>query len=453
MKTHRLRWQLALAQATLALGLLLGGTVVLASNTDDLRRAEAAAGAQRDAAVLAAQVGPRLAAGRAIDAILATSASAERKVQVVDPNGQSLGGDDLITLPHISDAVDEALNDISATPDEKGIGDGAAAIGIQPILVDDELEGVVVVTEVAPARRGWRELYGLDPWAAALLCAVAAAAGWWLAGLITKPLARLTDQARGLLLSGASPLAPSARITEVAVLGTAIERVGTKFAHESFVREQMEIDLRRIAHELRTPLTTIRLRLDELSDADVHADDSELLNSVGGQLDRLDRLASQVSQLRHLGQEMVDVDVGKMATVVIARLRPVADWGRTELQLSMRADVHILAESDAFEDALSNVIENAIKHSPRGGRVRVVVGVREDEAVIEIGDVGPGIAPGLRDLVIRPGVRFTGSNRVPGTGQGLAIVAAAIDRIGGALELEDVVPHGTLVRMVLPLSV
>ena len=75
--------------------------------------------------------------------------------------------------------------DESSTP--IGIRIGNSVLGIQPVLVDNDLKGIVVVAEAAPSRRGWRELYGLDGWAAAVLCVAAAAMGWLLAGRGDQP--------------------------------------------------------------------------------------------------------------------------------------------------------------------------------------------------------------------------------------------------------------------------
>ncbi|MCU1395897.1 MAG: histidine kinase [Ilumatobacteraceae bacterium] len=468
MRTHRLRWQLAAGQAALALALVLGGTIVLASRTDDLRRAEALDGAQRDAAVLARQVGPRLAEGRSVGAILGDSDA--RRVELVDVHGDHVSGDDLAVEAGVADAIDDRVNDVDGTDEITGIAIAGNAVGIQPVLVDDELEGTVVVIEPTPPRRGWRELYGLDATWAALLCLAAAAMGWLLAGRITRPLSRLTERSRSLVLSGAAPSAPPrqpSRITEVAVLDAAITRVALKIQREAAAREDLQLDLRRLSHELRTPLTTIRLRLEDLSELDEVPEPAspavpggpmnsttsitdDTLSVIAGQVARLDRLAEQLMQLRQVSHRTAEVDLVSAVMEVVARLRPLADWGHVALDLRTHDPIPIFAERDEIEDAVSNVIENAIKHSPRGERVEISFDDDGEHAVLSVADAGPGIAPDLREVITHPGVRVVGSTVVRGTGQGLAIVTTTVDRHGGRVELADSVQGGALVRIVLP---
>jgi signal transduction histidine kinase len=269
--------------------------------------------------------------------------------------------------------------------------------------------------------------------------------GWWLAGRITRPLQHLTEQARSLVLSGAAQPPPASRITEVAVLGSALDLVGGRIRSEAERRDELELDLRRLSHEMRTPLTTIRLRLDDLDAIDAHT-----LEVVGGQLDRMDRLAAQLSKLRHTRPEGETVDLGTLARVAVNRLRPLAEWGRVEIRLIADSPVEVVVERAAVEDAISNVVENAIKYSQRGSPVGVRVERRDDWCVVEVTDRGPGIAPEYRETILRPGVRITGPQNVRGTGQGLAIVAATLDRHGGRLEISDATGGGTVLRLLLP---
>ncbi len=455
MRTRHLRWQLSVGQAVLALALVFGGTVLLATRTDNLRQAEAAEGTQRDAEILAAQLGPLLDAGRPIDKVLTSSAS--RQVEITNPDGIHIAGDQISADPLVAATIEDVWLSIDESSTPIGIRIGNSVLGIQPVLVDNDLKGIVVVAEAAPSRRGWRELYGLDGWAAAVLCVAAAAMGWLLAGRITRPLSRLTDHARSLVLSGTPEPLPRSRITEIAVLGAAINRVGNRISREAGARDQLEQNLRRLSHELRTPLTTIRLRLDSLSELDDESrtdfhksHENEVLDVIWGQLARLERLGEQLSQLRYSTPEAKAVDLALLATSAVDRLRPLAEWGRVELTLDTRRPARVIADHDALEDAISNVVENAIKHSPRGARVLVTTTSEPGWCGLEISDSGPGIAEGLREVILRPGVRIVGPNVVRGTGQGLAIVAATIDRYGGRLELADAPGGGALVRVLLP---
>jgi two-component system sensor histidine kinase MprB len=370
----------------------------------------------------------------------------------------------LTDAPAIGAVVQRVVDDAQQNGDPDGLAVGGRAVGVQSVIGEGELLGVVVVAEPAPARRGWRDLYGLDPLEAGVLAVAAAAMGWWLAGRITRPMARLTDRARSLVLAGSAEPLPASRITEVAVLGSAIELVRARIRSEAEQHQELELDLRRLAHELRTPLTTIRLRLDDLAEpaaddftgagtddgaaATSHTDHA--LRTIEGQLDRLDRLAAQLSSLRHARPHTAPVDLADRAAAAVHRLRPLADWGRVELHAGALTRAVVLAEPAALEDAISNVVENAIKYSPRGSTVSVTSVPGDEWSALEVSDEGPGIGEAVRDVVLRPGVRVEGPNRVRGSGQGLAIVAATLDRWGGRLEIADGPKGGALVRLVLP---
>ena len=461
MTTYRLRWQLAIGQAAIALVLLLAGTIVLVRRTDDLRRKEATVGAQRDAEALSADVAPRLGANPTTAPV--PTESTTRRVELIDARGKHLSGSLLTTDPGIAKMVEDALLNAGTPASSVGTTSHGMAVGIEALVNDDGVAGILLVAEPLPARRGFPQLYGLDPIAAAALAILAAAMGWWLAGLITKPLGRLTERARSLVLSGDTGPPPRSRITEVAVLSTAIERVGSQIRHQQQAREGVESNLRRLSHELRTPLTTIRLWLDDLTDSDGEFVDDQrragpsttsrtdtTLHIIGGQLDRLDGLGAQLSQLRYARPEATEIDLSALSAIAIDRLRPLAAWGRVELRTGTHPPAPVMAERSALEDAIANVIENAIKYSPRGSRVKIDVTADDEWCTLEIGDSGPGIAAELRDVIRRPGVRILTSNMIRGTGQGLAIVAATLDRAGGRLEFAATASGGALVKMVLP---
>jgi signal transduction histidine kinase len=128
----------------------------------------------------------------------------------------------------------------------------------------------------------------------------------------------------------------------------------------------------------------------------------------------------------------------------------LATWGRVDLQLDAQRWAMALVEPDAVEDAIANVVGNAVKYVPRGGHVHVRVFATADGFTVEVRDDGPGIAASMREVIVRPGVRVTSGCGVDGTGQGLAIVAATMDRSGGHLELDDAPGRGAIVRLVFP---
>ena len=106
-----------------------------------------------------------------------------------------------------------------------------------------------------------------------------------------------------------------------------------------------------------------------------------------------------------------------------------------------------------LEQALSNVVSNALKFSPRGGTVRARLNVAGDHAVAEIGDEGPGIPPEEAPHVFERFYRGRDANRAgEGSGLGLSIARAILDAHGGAITVESTPGHGTIMRLTLPLA-
>ena len=443
MRVPRLRAQLAIANAIAVLALMTGATVLLTSRSDELRRAEAVTGTERDAEVLSAQVAPHITDRRSLDAL--TSPNRSRRTEVVAPNGARLAGANLMSDHDVVVAVSSELDDTGVGSSRNASNRFSEAIGVDSVVVHDELLGAVVVVEPLPPERGWRQLFGLDLPAATCLALLAALVGWWLAGRISRPLDKLTEQARALVLTGETLAAPPSRIPEIATLRAAMARLSDRFSQDAEHRSRIDAHLRRLSHELRTPLTTIRLRVEALPSSD---DGS--IDLILEQLERLDRLGGELAQLRSGPRETQPVDLGALVIEAGDRLRPLASWGHIELRVDAPPGCIVTGEKSSLSDAIVNVIENAVKFSPPGGLVSVRVTIADAQVWVEVTDAGPGIAAHLADAIVQPAVRIVGLQRVPGSGQGLAIVAATVDRHHGTLELNTAPTGGALVRIGLP---
>ncbi len=215
-----------------------------------------------------------------------------------------------------------------------------------------------------------------------------------------------------------------------------------------------------VSHELRTPLTSIRGYVELLEDDDaLSAQQRRFLGIV----DRnAGRLLDLVSDLLFLAQ----VDAGRMTFDV----RPVdleslvLECVETSLpaaaakQIELRAHTARLRDVDGdaarLAQVLDNLVSNAIKFTPEGGRVDLRLAAAGGSAVIEVADTGHGLAEDERAHLFE---RFFRSSRaaedaIPGTGLGLAIAKTIVERHGGRIELESTLGAGTTVRVELPLS-
>ena len=216
-----------------------------------------------------------------------------------------------------------------------------------------------------------------------------------------------------------------------------------------------------VSHELRTPLTSIRGYVELLQDDGRLTEEQQRYVGV---VDRNSaRLLDLVSDLLFLAQ----VDAGKLAfelqpvelDVVVAECveasQPAAAAKGIELVSSAeRLPAPLQGDPARLAQVLDNLVSNALKFTPAGGRVEVRLSAADGVALIEVEDTGLGLAEDEREQLFERFFRSSraAENAIPGTGLGLAIAKTIVERHGGRIELESAVDVGTTVRVELPLS-
>jgi len=213
-----------------------------------------------------------------------------------------------------------------------------------------------------------------------------------------------------------------------------------------------------IAHDLRTPLSELRARLEELAITRPDLDETYAeIDAAIGDIDRvmaifqaLLRLAEIDSGSRRNG--FVTVDLARLGAEVAEFYAPVAEL--KEIALSFEADVGLGVVGDPvlIAQALSNLVENALKYAPEQGTIAVAARRRPDNLLaLSVVDNGPGIAEDERPKVVERFYRVDGSRGTPGVGLGLSVVSAVARLHGGTLALEDNAP-GLRAALVLPVQ-
>ena len=196
------------------------------------------------------------------------------------------------------------------------------------------------------------------------------------------------------------------------------------------------------AHELRTPLTALRLQLQLAERA---GDQPEREAAFAALRQGLDRATHLIEQLLALAREeaserprpMADVDLGALGAEAVGFRALVAENKGVDLGLAQSdADVTVVGDRDALLTMLTNLIDNAIRYTPAGGRVDVSVLRTEHGAAVEVTDSGPGIPPEERERVFDRFYRRAESG-MPGSGLGLAIVRSIAERHGATVQLES----------------
>ncbi len=214
-----------------------------------------------------------------------------------------------------------------------------------------------------------------------------------------------------------------------------------------------------ISHEFRTPLTSIIGYSEFLSanpaDSDMVAEDAEVIHREATRLSRMvdDVLLMDRVDNGHLSLNLKQVDVNAMVTSVTEAMRPLLVRHRLVLQLDP-ALPRVLGDQDRLEQALTNLISNAVKFSDHGGAITVATARSGAEIVISVRDEGMGIAPDDRERIFQRFERVeTGiAGRTVGTGLGLAIVSEIANLHHGRVEVESAIGEGSTFSIMLPVS-
>lgn len=211
-----------------------------------------------------------------------------------------------------------------------------------------------------------------------------------------------------------------------------------------------------IAHDLRTPLAELRSRLEELlvtrpplqeAWAEIEAAVSDV-DGVIGIFNALLRLAEIDSGARRSG--FVQVDIGAVAAQAVEFYLPAAELKNIGLTYQGEGALRVSGDQVLLAQAISNLLDNALKYTPAHGLVGVSVQRRSPAALeVCVRDDGPGIPDADKSRVTERFFRGDASRATPGVGLGLSIVAAVARLHGGTFELEDGHP-GLLARIVVP---
>ena len=303
--------------------------------------------------------------------------------------------------------------------------------------------------------------------AAALLVAVFVSAV--IADRLTGPIRRLTHGSRSLGEGdfGVRVAAGGSGAPEITELASAFNRMAERLEESvSFIRRDRDRSrdfLADVSHELRTPIAALRTFNELLAEgADRNpATRSEFLDSSREQIERLDWLATNLLELSKLDSGLVALDLrpDDMRAVVesaIAQAEPAARRKRVALAAELPEEpVRQRHDPQRIGQVLSNLIGNAVKFTPAGGRVTVTLRGTPTGAELRVADTGVGIdaaeLPHVFDRFYRGSQ--ASEQRAVGSGLGLAIVHSIVEMHGGQVTVESALGQGTEVTVSLPREV
>ncbi|MGH9190802.1 MAG: ATP-binding protein [Acidimicrobiales bacterium] len=211
--------------------------------------------------------------------------------------------------------------------------------------------------------------------------------------------------------------------------------------------------LRSVSHDLRTPLATIRAVTSELREGAAYDDATrdELLDLVGDEAERLDRLVANLLDLSRIeaGALQPDRQAVALDELVADRVRRLSRLFRqVRVQVDLPPDLPLLdADYTQLDQVLTNLLENAARHTPPRSTVRV--GARRRDGMVEVwvSDEGPGVPPFERGRIFQAFRRGQGS---ASTGVGLAICRAIVEAHGGTIAANGAPQGGAELRFTMP---
>jgi two-component system, OmpR family, sensor kinase len=270
---------------------------------------------------------------------------------------------------------------------------------------------------------------------------------WIAVGRALEPLQRLTTLVKARRVDAMDPL-PNERLPDevrplVDALNDLLVRLGVALDRErAFLADA--------AHELRTPLAALHLQMGALARAANEAERNDAMSKLSAGMQRAIRLVGQMlsfaRQEPRADQKRVHVPLADIVREVVAELVPLADEKKIDLGMSNSQLAVVLGNPDELRTLTRNLVDNAVRYTPAGGRVDVAVenleadgeagrsGATSQCAVLKVIDNGPGIPLAERSRVFDRFYRSPGTSS-PGSGLGMAIVKAIADTHGATLVL------------------
>jgi signal transduction histidine kinase len=242
---------------------------------------------------------------------------------------------------------------------------------------------------------------------------------------------------------------PESGPREVRALTRAFNAMSAKLEEAEQERRSALAD---VSHELRTPLTVIQGNLEALLDG-VYPADAAHLEPILGETRILERLIDDLRTLTlaeagSLVLHREATDLGALLNDVAAGYRGQAEQAGIEMTVTAADDLPTLDIDPArIREIVSNLLTNALRHTPRGGSVELSAELAGDAAVVQIHDTGSGIPPDQLDRIFD---RFYRSPNSPGSGLGLPIAKSLIEAHGGTITATSEPAHGTTIRLTLP---
>ena len=328
----------------------------------------------------------------------------------------------------------------------------ATAQPVQLVQGTEPFGWLVVAKPVTELREQWLTLLGRLALALAVGVGLAGVLFWWLSRRLTEPVLTLTRATQDVAAGRYDVDIPDARGNdEISLLSDRFRLMVAQLAQAETLKRSF---LMSVSHELRTPLTAIRGHVEALREGIVSEPDHvrSSLDIVAAETDRLERLVGDVLDLAKLQAHRFtvrqeEVDLSRVLDHAYGSFAEEARRREIDYRLEATSDAPVIvSDGDRVLQVISNLLSNAFRWTPDGGRIELGLATDNGAVQVDIVDSGPGIPLGESERIFDPFI----SHDVNGTGLGLPIARELALALGGRIELQSEPGRGSRFRLVLP---
>ncbi len=330
---------------------------------------------------------------------------------------------------------------------------GTAYLAVaEPVTIGKQVLGALVVAKPASQlRSGWLGLLERLAIAFGGGVLVAGLIGVYLTRRIARPLLALSAAADEIAAGEYGVEVPQPRgHDEIAQLSARFADMAAKLGE---AEQLSRMFLMSVSHELRTPLTAIRGHVSALREGVIEDPEaySASLAVIEEEAIRLERLVGDVLDLAKLNAHRFavleeEVDMRELCERAYAAFGEVARQRGIDYRRDFAVDPVIVTDGDRVLQVISNLLSNAFRWTPEGGRISLALGAENGTVSVVVSDSGPGISPEERERIFRPFWSRDGG----GTGLGLAIARELAFALGGRIDLRSEPGLGARFELILP---
>jgi signal transduction histidine kinase len=379
---------------------------------------------------------------------------------ITNSKGETLAKADNVTAPEVVNALKSETGEADSIR-LNNQGQQALYLAVQ-VQDDGQVYGILrLETAIQPALVSARRSLYLLLWVALLVALAVSVFAWFLANNLAHPIQNLTKTAEQLahgdMGARVEPTGPQE-----------LQRLGETFNFMAGRLQDHLVELRSFvanaSHELRTPLTVVKLRAEALRNGALNEPvvSEQFLTEIESEVDRLSRMVSDLLDLSRIeaglaSSQRAPLNLGLLATEVYETFKIRAAKAKVGLDLQIAPNLpSIVGNEDQLRRVLYNFVDNAIKYTPGGGHVEIVVGYGRKDASIRlvVKDTGPGIPadhlPHVFERFYRVEATRPRYGSSKGSGLGLAIAKSIVENHGGKIGVSSQLGKGTTFWVELP---